>query len=767
MNTLNNTQNQIATSAANTKIFPANMVADMGGIQSRLQAIQQRIEQIENNPINVGSERANAELEQLRSQLSGALSEQEALNSAVNRMDVGAANEAYLKLSNIIGSTEREIRDNVGEQGRFNDEIRKGSNEASKLKTMIAGAVGTFFGISAIRGFVGSSLGAFDEQLNAGNQLVSVLANMLDEDYVAQFEIETSADVSGALNEINGIQNSVDEVVVPVSAETRALTTAYNKIIDKASEIQGSGIYGDETMIAAAAEFSTYFTDTDAITMMMDTLSDYAMGMSGGGEIDTQTMVDYATNLGKIMSGAYDAMTKKGFEFNDIQKAIIEGEASRDQIVAQLGEEYADMSSDMQAAATITQIIDEAWAGLYENMSNTPEGRIISLNNRWGDMQEIIGERVYPYVMLFVDAIINNWGTIESIVGGLTTAFSILLGVLSLIVQGALIAANAIANNWSWIAPIIGGATAALIAYYTALGIYNAVQLISNGIKTAAATIEGIHAASLAMQTGATFAATAAQYGFNAALLACPLTWIIILVIALIAVFYAAVAAVNHFAGTSVSATGIIMGALATAGAFIWDLILGVFELVLGVINYLVNPILAFVNFFANVFNDPIGSIIHLFGDLADNVLAVLQKIASAMDFVFGSHMADTVQGWRDDLATKVENSAKEYGNGEYEEVVSALDLSVEDLGLSRIAYSDAWDAGYGFGEGIDESISNFDPASLFGVEGIPTADDFANGYATLIIKGKKVITDVPEKIREQVKDVLIACDCPELAVEA
>ena len=36
--------------------------------------------------------------------------------------------------------------------------------------------------------------------------------------------------------------------------------------------------------------------------------------------------------------------------------------------------------------------------------------------------------------------------------------------------------------------------------------------------------------------------------------------------------------------------------------------------------------------------------------------------------------------------------------------------------------------------------------------------------YATLIVKGKKSITDVPEKIREQVKEILIDLDLPELA---
>ena len=36
--------------------------------------------------------------------------------------------------------------------------------------------------------------------------------------------------------------------------------------------------------------------------------------------------------------------------------------------------------------------------------------------------------------------------------------------------------------------------------------------------------------------------------------------------------------------------------------------------------------------------------------------------------------------------------------------------------------------------------------------------------YATLIVKGKKTFADVPEKIKNKVKEVLVALDCPELA---
>lgn len=114
---LNAAQNRITQTAAQTNLFPASAVADMGRMGSRLQAIQQRIQQIENNPLNIGTETANAELERLRGQLDQAVQEQENLNRAVADMDVQAANEAYLRLSQTIGNTESYIRDNVDEQG--------------------------------------------------------------------------------------------------------------------------------------------------------------------------------------------------------------------------------------------------------------------------------------------------------------------------------------------------------------------------------------------------------------------------------------------------------------------------------------------------------------------------------------------------------------------------------------------------------------------------------------------------------------------------
>jgi tape measure domain-containing protein len=296
---------------------------------------------------------------------------------------------------------------------------------------------------------------------------------------------------------------------------------------------------------------------------------------------------------------------------------------------------------------------------------------------------------------------------------------------------------NLLANNWSVIEPIVLGVAAAV-------GLYTAALLIHNGVTAASAFMKSYHAAVLMMESGATFAATAAQHGFNAALLACPITWIIIAIIAVIAIIYAVVAAINKLQGTSISATGVIMGALAVAGAFIWNLFVGLVDLALACVNAIANLWIAFANFFGNLFNDPVGAIVHLFGDMADAILGILESIASAIDKVFGSDLASAVSGWRGSLGGKIEDLAAEYGNGSYEKIMDELNLTSADLGLSRLTYGNAWNTGYDFGADLGESISGFFGGGsgssggsgaegyslddLMGVLGdIPTFDDIAN----------------------------------------
>lgn len=500
------------------------------------------------------------------------------MENGFDRGRIDAARAAIDQAAQQVDACRQNIEEAEDEQEKFNDALKKGADNANSLQGMIkkaVGALGAAFGIKKIIDFSTNSMSAFNTQLNTETQLMTVLANMVEDDYV--LEVMAESNTTSAIADINSIQDNIaGTATITLEAKTEAVERQFETLASKASEIQGRGIYGDEAMIAGAAELSTYFTDTDAVEMMMDTLANYAMGMSGGGALDSSAITNYATGLGKIMSGAYDAMTKKGFEFTDAQKAVIEGTATEAEYVAVLGEQYEAMSDDMRAATAITQVVDEAWGGLYETMSNTPEGKIIQMNNTWGDMQEVIGSRLYPAVLKIVDTITSNWDAIDVVIQGATGGISFIISLLDLILQGIMNVAIFFQDNWSIIEPIIMGIVAALAAY---LIVSTAVNTI-NGIM---ATVEGVKAAAQMMAAGATFAETAAQQGLNAALMACPITWIIILIIALIAVIYAVCQAIANATGIANSGFGVICGGVMVVIAFFKNLGLAIANIALGI----------------------------------------------------------------------------------------------------------------------------------------------------------------------------------------
>lgn len=660
LNTLNQTQSRIAAQAAQTDLFPDNAIADMNNMQNRLQAIQQRIQTIESNPLNMGSDTANAELEQLRGQLDQAVQEQEALNRAVENMDVEAANQAYLRLSQTVGNTERYIRDNVDEQGRFNREIEEGTNEANSLMQTIKGAVAAYATIQTL-----------STALNLSDQLTSTTAR---------------------LNLMNdGLQTTQDlQNMIYLSAErARGSYQATADAVSKLGLMAGDAFGSSEEIIAFMEQVNKQFTiaGTEAAGIdaaMLQLTQAMGSGVLRGEEYNS--ILEQAPNIIQAIA-----------DYMEVPKGQLKDMAAEGQITADI------VKAAMFAAADDTnakfESMPKTFSQIWTSFQNTA---LMAFQPVLQRMNEIANSEAFQQ---FVNNAIEG---LSMVAGVALEIFDLLVGV-----------AGAVADNWSWLSPIIYGVAAALAVYYGWQLAVNAINAITKGIHTAMAVAQMIHAAATGALTAATAAEIAAQNGLDAALYACPIVWIIVLIIALIALFYAAVAAVNKFAGTSVSATGIICGAFMVALAFIGNIFVALWNLVVDVFVLIYNLVATVANFIGNVFTDPIGAVCRLFFDLVDTVLGILQALASAIDAIFGSNLAGSVQGWRDSLGGWVDDT---FGKGD--EIMAKM--NADDMKLGRFEYGAAWDAGYSFGEGIDESIANFDPSSLFDTN-VPGADDYAN----------------------------------------
>lgn len=537
--------------------------------------------------------------------------------NALNQ-SVGEVNSNLTNMTKILTDIKSGINANRDGQKKFNNDLKNGKGYANDLASSIQRMVTTFLGIATIRksiSWIGESLDLTNIQTNAERQLQVVLANV------------------------------------------GATEKAFKSLKETASSIQGYSLYGDESMIGGAAELATYISDTNAIESMMGTLANYAAGMSGGGEVSYQEMVNYATQLGKALDGTYDGLTKKGFVLSEAQKEIIEN------------------GNDMQKALVLDEVISQSWGGLAETMANTPQGKIIQMKNAWGDIREEIGNKLYPAVYSFFDTINNNMPIIENLMNGFAISVQVITLAVNGLINGVSTVFNFVSDNWSVISPILYGIGAALLfvgAYLLLTKTYTAL-------------------------------ATAAQWAYNTALCSCPLVWIVLAIIAVVAAICLVIEAFNKWTGSTVSAVGVIIGVLAVASAFLWNTFVGVVN---AIIQFMwvrfVEPFISIIEWVLNVCNGGFNSfgdaVANLIGNIIGWFLSLGQVVTKIIDAIFGTD-------WTSGL-NNLKNEVIKWGKNEN---AITLDREAPTI-LDRVEYGSAWDTGYHFGE----DLSNMDLSGYF-----------------------------------------------------
>lgn len=659
LNTLNTTQARISQTTQGMDILPDAAVQDMNTMQQRLSAIQQRIQQIENNPVNVGADNANAELEQLRMQLNQAIQEQNSLNQAMQNMDVSAANDAYLRLSQTVGNTERYIRDNVDEQGRFNQEISAGTQQANELTNTIKRAVAAYISIQS----VGKALNISDELVQTTSRL-----NMMNDGVQTTAELVNM--VYAAAQDARGSFGQMADVVARFGNNAKDAFSSSEEVVAFADLIQKQmTIAGASTQEAANAELQL----SQAL----------GSGVLRGDELNS--IFEQAPNLIQNIADYLDVPIGK------IREMAADGELSADVVKAAIFSAADDINSKFNE-------MPMTWGQMWQSMQNTALIAFQPVLQRLNDLAN--SEAFQTFIQ----------GAIEA----MATLANILLNVFDLAVS----IGTFIGDNWSIIAPIVYGIVAALTAYIAISAIVAAI----NGVMAIA---EGVKAAAQMMATGATFAETAAQQGLNAALMACPLTWIIMLILALIVVIFAVCNAIAKMTGIANSGFGVITGGVNVVIQFFKNLGLTVANIALGIGN----AIAALASNMMTAFHNAICSVQSWFYNLLSTALSVIEGICSALNKLpFVEFDYSGISSAADDYAAKASEAA---GNKEdYQSISDAFNEGFTTFDAFQDGWaSDAFNAGAAWGDGIADKVSNFSLSDVFGQTDIPNVGDYTSGF--------------------------------------
>lgn len=304
-----------------------------------------------------------------------------------------------------------------------------------------------------------------------------------------------------------------------------------------------------------------------------------------------------------------------------------------------------------------------------------------------------------------------------------------------------LTAINWLANNLSVIGPILLGLGAAFLVF----------QVAAHWTQIADAAVN-LLSIGFGVLTGNTAAASAAVFTFNSALLASPITWIIMLIAVVIGLLYGVVAIINKVTGSSISATGLICGAIAVAGAFIGNTVIGLLN---ALIQYIwaifVAPFLGIVEWILNVCNGGFNS----FGDAVANLIGQIigwflnlgKVVTTIIDAIFGTN-------WTAGLES-LQSSVTAWGKNEN---AITLDKNAPTIDY-RFEYGDAWAAGNDFGKGIDAKIggmfnmgglgdsSGFDLSSIADNTGL-TADNTGKTADALAVTEEQLeyLRDIAER---------------------
>ena len=279
-------------------------------------------------------------------------------------------------------------------------------------------------------------------------------------------------------------------------------------------------------------------------------------------------------------------------------------------------------------------------------------------------------------------------------------------------------AINWLANNISVIGPVVLGLGTAFLVFQVAAHwtqIASAAMGIYNGLVNFLTIGYGV-------LTGSTAAASAAQFTYNSALLASPVTWVVMMLAVLVAALYAGVAAFNKFTGSGVSATGILMGTFAVLGAHVLN----------NTIIPLQNGFAMFANFIGNLFNDPVAAVKVLFYDMALTVLGYITNMASGIETLINKIPGVTVDltSGLDSFYAKLESAQKKAKDeAGWVEYVKKMDY---------IDYSKAAGAGYRFGEGLADKV-----AGVFSGSDYAGLGDIAGGVRDIAANTGKIADEV------------------------
>ncbi len=590
-------------------------------------------------------------------------------------------------ISEQTGHIGDEIDQNIRSQQGFNQTIQNGVSCAKSF-------VGAFMGLSLVRSAVNVVKGQLDsaikrmDTMTTYNRTMTAITGSSD---IAAVSLAKLKDVTkGTAYGLDAAARAVQTFV------TRGMGTgeAVNQVKSWADAVAFYGDGTSESLTEVTDALGKMLTKGKVEMVQLDRLTYRGINAVGMyAQATGQSASDVQTNLskGNISAQEFVSTVSNAFENGTNGVLNISGAAKK------AGDTWA--ASIANAKAAITRGLINMIDGINEGLSRAGLGTILDGIKSLGSTAETVLNNIGNVVS-------GTIAVIEPVVDGIRTNVLSGLKLIEDMGNRAGEVAVFVSSKWSLISPIVYGVVGALSAYYAILGaialkemVYAGAMAAELGIKTILCIASIVHAVALGTEIAATTSATAAQLGLNTALWACPITWIIALVVALIGVIIAVITYIVRAGNKATSVLGDVCGACKVAIAFIYNIFASGANFVITILIELYNLFAKLANFVANVFINPVGSVTKLFGDLLDTIMSVAQGAAEVIDTLLGTDYSGGICGLRNQFSDYIDGIVGK------QQVYVLKTLDASKYMIKRKNYSEAYKSGASFGDGVTNKV--------------------------------------------------------------
>lgn len=404
-----------------------------------------------------------------------------------------------------------------------------------------------------------------------------------------------------------------------------------------------------EDMIRASANrtYSSFSATADAVGKL---------GINAKGAFNnTQDVVNFAEQINKHMAiagtkgaqaeGAWLQLTQamsNGVLRGDELQSVMDGMPTLVEAITKEFGERGVKGSIKQIAEQGLITAEVVKTALYKCADET--------NEKFQNMQTTFGDLWNLFKNYSDEALKPVFKKLNSISGS-ETARKIAMGLgvaVGLVAKGLLVVMNTIegifnfiSTNMSWIQPLFMAVAGACLVWGAALA-WVKLQALYTTVQTA------LLAVSQSIAQLATLGLSGAMAKLCAVMAINPMTLWIIAGVLLVGVFYVIIGVINKLTGTSISATGLIAGAFAWLGGAIVNVFVGVWNFIVHIVNSLISAFTKVGEFIYNAFNGGFTSWIdgakNALWSFIDWALNLIKPLIKVWDKLKGTNYAETLQ---------------------------------------------------------------------------------------------------------------------------